>query len=120
MLKPRIQFEQEMIAKGEYLFVAPTEYDSAVVSKRWKPTLQPFFSSLLSAWEEVKTFDATEAEQTFKHTAEKNNLKPGEVLQLTRVFVSGQAQGVDLFPMIALLGKAEVIQRMNTALSRMS
>ncbi|MCB8931670.1 MAG: glutamate--tRNA ligase [Bacteroidetes bacterium] len=120
LLKPRIQFEQEMIAKGEYLFVAPTEYDSAVVTKRWKTTLQPFFSSLLSAWEEVKTFDAAEAEQTFKHTSEKNNLKPGEVLQLTRVFVSGQAQGVDLFPMIALLGKAEVIQRMNTALSRMS
>lgn len=71
LLKPRIQFEQEMIAKGEYLFVAPTEYDSAVVSKRWKPTLQPFFSSLLSAWEEVKTFDAAEAEQTFKHTSEK-------------------------------------------------
>jgi len=56
------------------------------------------------------------AEQTFKTTAEKNNIKPGEVLQLFRVFVSGQAQGVDLFPMIQLLGKDEVIKRLETAL----
>lgn len=120
LLKPRIQFEHEIVSKGEYLFVSPSEYDSAVISKRWKPALQAFFDNLIVAWTEVSDFTASETELVFKTTAEKNNLKPGEVLQLTRVFISGQAQGVDLFPMIALLRKEEVIKRILTALKKMS
>ncbi len=119
LLKPRIQFEQEMTVKGSYLFVAPQEYDSTVIGKKWKPELMPFFNHLLSAWADLKSFTAEETEHVFKDIAGKNSIKPGEVLQLTRVFISGQAQGVDLFPMIALLGNAEVNQRMKAALSSM-
>jgi len=43
--------------------------------------------------------------------------KPGEVLQLLRVFLSGQSAGVDLFPMAELLGKDEVVARLTTALN---
>ncbi|MFM1745817.1 MAG: Anticodon binding domain, partial [Bacteroidota bacterium] len=42
--------------------------------------------------------------------------KPGDVLQLFRVIVSGQGSGVDLFGMVELLGRNEVINRIQRAL----
>jgi glutamyl/glutaminyl-tRNA synthetase len=39
------------------------------------------------------------------------------VLQLLRVMLSGQGSGVDLFGMIALLGKTEVMARIKKALA---
>ncbi|HNH66341.1 MAG TPA: glutamate--tRNA ligase [Bacteroidia bacterium] len=116
LLKPRVQFEKEMPEKGIYLFKAPSEYDQTVISKKWKTEFISFFKMLSDEFMTLQDWSSQLAEQTFKTTAEKNNIKPGEVLQLFRVFVSGQAQGVDLFPMIQLLGKDEVIKRLETAL----
>ncbi|MEP7168448.1 MAG: glutamate--tRNA ligase [Bacteroidota bacterium] len=110
-LKPRVQFENEMIEKGKYLFIAPSTYDEQVISKKWKPQFATFFDQLDSSLLQLDLFESAEAENCFKETAAKNNLKPGEVLQLFRVVLSGQSGGVDLFPMVELLGKKEVSER---------
>jgi glutamyl-tRNA synthetase len=118
LLKPRVQFENEMISTGAYLFTALSEYDQQVLTKKWKPALLSFFQSLNVALKTISDFTAANIEFTFKQTAEANQIKPGEVLQLLRVFMSGQAMGVDLFPMIELLGKEEALQRLNAALKK--
>ena len=60
--------------------------------------------------------DATKA--AFESQAVAQGLKPGEVLQLFRVVVSGVGSGIDLFGMVSLLGKQEVNQRIQHALSK--
>lgn len=117
LLKPRVQFENEMIEKGKYLFIAPISYDEQVIAKKWKPEFEGFFAQLENALSQLKSFSSAEAENCFKETAAKNNLKPGEVLQLFRVSLSGQAGGVDLFPMVELLGKEEVCERLKKGLA---
>ena len=116
LLQPRVQFEHEMLEKGNYLFVAPSNYDQPVIDKRWKPECAKFFNDLNSAYTTLIPFDAENTKFIFEKTASENNLKPGEVLQLLRVLLSGQSGGVDLFGMIALLGKDEVIKRISSAL----
>ena len=111
LLKPRVQFENEMIEKGKYLFIVPASYDEQVIAKKWKPQFAAFFEQLDASLSQLQAFTPTEAETCFKETAAKNNLKPGEVLQLFRVILSGQGAGVDLFPMVELLGKEEVTKR---------
>lgn len=118
LLKPRVQFENEMPEKGKYLFEAPTVYDEQVISKKWKPDFKSFFNSLTETFKSLNDFSSTNLENIFKDKASTNNLKPGEVLQLLRVFVSGQGAGVDLFPMIELLGKDEVVSRLNAAIQK--
>jgi glutamyl-tRNA synthetase len=111
LLKPRVQFENEMIEKGRYLFIAPASYDEQVIAKKWKPQFATFFDQLDSSLSQLPSFTSADAETCFKETAAKNNLKPGEVLQLFRIILSGQSAGVDLFPMAELLGKEEVSGR---------
>ena len=120
LLKLRVQFENELIDKGIYLFEAPDTYDEAVLTKKWKPEFAIIFAELALAFSNSSAFNATAAEEIFKSIAAQHNRKPGELLQLLRVLISGQAGGVDLFPMIELLGQQEVADRMNKALSRIS
>jgi glutamyl-tRNA synthetase len=120
LLKDRVQFEAEMVEKGNYLFVAPEEFDEAVISKRWKSELLPVFEAVITAFEQAEAFTAEQAEAIFKDVAAAHQRKPGDLLQLLRVMVSGQSGGVHLFGMLALLGVKEVVQRLRQSLVHLS
>lgn len=116
LVKDRAHFESEFYDLGKYLFETPTSYDEKVISKRWNATAAGFIEKIISIYNELIRFDAITCKATFENAATENGIKPGEVLQLFRVIISGQGSGVDLFGMIALLGKDEVINRIKNAL----
>jgi glutamyl-tRNA synthetase len=116
LMKERVQFESEITAKGKYLFEAPDMLDNAVIEKKWKPHYQQFFESCVQKFESLVTFSTTEVDASIKETAAAHQLKAGEIMQLLRVFVSGQGAGVDLLGMMELLGKEEVVRRMKHAM----
>ena len=119
LLKERVHFENELWNTGTYLFVAPIAFDEKVIEKKWNATAADFFKKLIIAYDELTEFTAASTEICFKETATQNNLKPGDVLQLFRVLVSGSATGVALFDMVALLGKAEVKKRIEFAIRQL-
>ena len=119
LLKDRVHFENELWNTGMYLFVAPSTFDEKVIEKKWNATATSFFEKLIVAYDVLEEFSATNTEMYFKETATENNLKPGDVLQLFRVLVSGVANGVTLFDMVALLGNVEVKKRIEFALKEL-
>ncbi len=116
LLKPRVQFEHEMLETGKYLFVAPIIFDITVIEKKWKASHGEFFTQLQAAMANLTDFTIENSKQIFEAVAAHNNVKPGEVLQLFRVIISGQSGGVDLFGMIELIGKNETILRIQNFL----
>lgn len=118
LLKPRIQFENEIPAKGAYLFQLPSSYDEVVIKKKWKENSRAFFNALIEAYKKIDDFNTDVTKQTFETVAGDLGIKPGEVLQLFRVLLSGEGSGVDLFGMVSLLGKDEVCKRIEIALSK--
>lgn len=112
LLRERVQFGSEMVEKGAYLFVAPAEYDQQVITKKWKPELRPFFEQLISAFDTTSSFNMLTVDECIKSTAASMQIKPGEIMQLLRVFISGHGAGVDLIGMMVLMGKDEVIERL--------
>jgi glutamyl-tRNA synthetase len=117
LIKPRIHFTHELYHTAPYLFDAPTQYDAQVIEKRWKPELQQFYEQLAQDFDSIQDLTAANADAQFKQSATNAGIKPGDVLQLFRVMLSGQGSGVDLFGMIALLGKEEVNARIQKALT---
>ncbi len=117
LLKERVHFESEFYEKGHYLFEAPTSFDEKVIAKRWNPTAALFLNKLVEVYKLLTTFDALSCKSSFENLATENGIKPGEVLPLFRMIVSGQASGVDLFGMVTLLGKEEVLTRINFAVN---
>lgn len=117
LLRPRVHFEHEMAEAGKYLFCKPSGYDEKVITKKWKEPLRSFFQALVDEkFAALESFTAAEVEQAFKLLTEQHQLKTGDVMPLLRVFLTGTGSGVDLFPMMELLGKTEVIGRIKTAL----
>lgn len=116
LLKPRVQFEQEMIEKSNYLYIAPTTYDETVIAKKWNPVAHSFFLALQENLLQLNDYTTANADHLFKQIAANMNLKPGDVLQLFRVILSGLSTGVDLFGMVELFEKEEVNERIENAI----
>ncbi len=116
LVKEKSHFVNEFWASGIYFFIAPKTYDADVIKKRWNEQSAAFIKSLAAAFKTLNTFTAPEAEGIFKVTAEAQGIAPGQVMQLFRVCLSGAAGGPMLFEMAELLGKDEVIKRLETAI----
>jgi glutamyl-tRNA synthetase len=63
-------------------------------------------------------WNAMELEKSFKKSCESINVNPGSVMQAFRVCLSGIGGGPVLWEMAELLGKEEVVKRLETALER--
>jgi glutamyl-tRNA synthetase len=118
-VKDRCQFESELYEKSKAVFEAPTHYDEKVIEKRWNEKAKAFYNVLPQALENVADFKAENVKAAFEATAASNEIKPGEVLQLFRVLLSGESGGPDLFIMTELLGKEEVIKRIYLAIEKL-
>jgi glutamyl-tRNA synthetase len=117
LLKPRVQFEQEMLSVGAYLFMHPEQFDQSIIEKKWKPNYAAFFDTFVQALNKLSQADDQLMKAKFEELCAAHEIKPGEVLQLLRVFISGQGSGVDLFGMMALLDAPTCAQRITTALA---
>ncbi len=120
LVKEKSHFVSEFWDAGSYFFIAPANYDAEVIKKRWNDASANFMKNVTESFKNVNTFTAAETEANFKKTAEAQAIPPGQVMQLLRVCVSGVGGGPMLFEIIELLGKEEVIKRLEKAITVIS
>ncbi len=117
LVKEKAHFVSEFWANGNYFFIAPSAYDADVIKKRWNEQSANFIKTVTESFKGLTSFTAAETESTFKETAEKVGVGAGQVMQLFRVCLSGVGGGPMLFEMVELLGKDEVVKRLETAIN---
>jgi glutamyl-tRNA synthetase len=120
LIKEKTQFTSEFWDFGSYFFVRPEKYDEAVIAKRWNEASKDFFIALVKSFGALIQWKAQDLELAFKETAESRQMNPGQLMQLFRVLVSGQPGGPMLFEMTELLGKDEVVSRLEEAISKLN
>ena len=120
LIKEKVHFVNEFWGMTQYMFIRPDEYDPAAIGKRWNENAKKFFEVLVANYKSVEPFTATVLENTFKETAAQVQLKPGDVMQLFRVFMTGLSAGPMLFEMAELFGKEETVGRLQAALNKLS
>jgi glutamyl-tRNA synthetase len=114
LVKEKAHFVTEFWDNSVFFFTAPTSYDAEVLKKRLNEQTGNFIKEVTTAYEGLTSFTAVDTEATFKATAEKLGIGAGQVMQLFRVSISGVGGGPALFEMIELLGKEEIINRLQT------
>ena len=117
LVKEKAHFVSEFWENSIYFFNAPKTYDADVIKKRWNEQSANFIKEVTVALNSLPTFKANETETTFKATAEKLGLGPGQVMQLFRVCLTGVGGGPMLFEIMELLGKEEVVKRLENAIN---
>ena len=116
LMKERITFPAEMWTNAKYFFEAPDSYDEKILEKRWNVEVKNILHQYAVALHSIQYFDATVALATLNEVLIKNNSAIGKVMQVLRIVITGVGGGPDLMQTMAVIGKNEVISRIDRAL----
>jgi len=120
LLKERVSFISELWDQAHFFFVAPKEFDVKTVKKRWKENTPTIISDIKSILQNVDNFNAVDTKEAVSAYIEKNELGFGAVMNALRLVVVGSSKGPDLFTIIEMIGKDELMQRIDFALATIS
>lgn len=118
LVKEKATFVSDFWDLSFYVFVAPETYDAEIIKKKWNDKTKVFFEALLVNFKSQTGFQKADIDQTIKQTAAQTGIKPGEIMQLLRVLLTGKGSGVDLMGMMELLGKGEVCGRLEKGVAK--
>ncbi len=104
-----------------YLFVAADklQYDDKAVQKRIAKDDQavPLLRLYAETLSEVEPFEADEIEKGLKQFCEAQEIKIGQIIHALRVSATGQAAGFGMFDTLEVLGREEVLARIQHTLA---
>jgi glutamyl-tRNA synthetase len=119
LLRDKATFVSQFWELGYYFFEPPAQFDAKVVRKKFDVQAETFLKHLLEAIEGLSGPSAEELAGVYQQTAESVGVSPGKYKQLLRVAITGEASGPDLFALMAILGRDELVRRLSDALERM-
>jgi glutamyl-tRNA synthetase len=116
LVKEKVQFVHEFWEQGKYVFEAPVAYDEKVMTKKWNDQSKALFNLVLSTFKHLDNWKTESIHDAFEALVKE----AGKIdMQLLRVLITGAAGGPQLFDMLALMGKDEVINRLTKALDKL-
>jgi glutamyl-tRNA synthetase len=116
IMRDRVTFPQDFWEHGKFFFFAPIEFDQAVVSKRWNDDAVKVLTAFGQAVSSLETFEASIAKLTLEDVTAALGIGSGKILQALRLAITGAGGGPDLMNIMEIIGKNEVIARIEYAL----
>lgn len=117
VMRERVSFPKDFFEHGRFFFQAPTEFDSAVIMKKWNKEAAKFFQAFQEALRHLNQFDAETVKTTLETVAAGLGMKAGQIMQILRVAITGSASGPDLMTTFEIIGRQETASRLNFALN---
>ena len=119
VMKERVSFVKEYLTKSFYFFEAPREYEEKNLRKRWKEDSHELLRKLRDEFTNLENPGIQDFENALAKTAEELKVSKGKLIHPLRIAVSGVGEGPGVFDILVVLGKEEVIKRINTALNKL-
>jgi nondiscriminating glutamyl-tRNA synthetase len=115
----RVKLFSDILQYGGPIFLKDPEYNSKSVEKRLK---KPGAADLLRAFVPVlqacEPFDSATTEKAMNDFCTARGIRLGEMVHPVRVATTGVEVGFGLFETLAILGKPEVLRRIDLALQK--
>ncbi len=116
LVKERATFVKDLWDQSYFFFIAPEEYDKKAVKKRWKAQSYDQMKELSEILKNTEPFTSANIEETVKKWIEEKEYGMGGVMNAFRLLIVGALKGPHLFDIVALIGKAETLKRMEKGL----
>ena len=111
MIKSRISFVGDIWENAKFFFVAPTEYAPKDIKKRWKEDTPETMRRLIEVIKGIDDMTSANAEEIVLGWIKDNELHMGNVMNAFRLTVVGECKGPHMFDIAELMGKEEIIAR---------
>jgi glutamyl-tRNA synthetase len=116
VMKERVTFPQDFWEHGKFFFFPPDRYEEAVVIKKWNDEAVKVLSAFKDAIKMESNFTATSVKEVLEKVTAALGIGTGKILQALRLSVTGAGGGPDLMMIMEIIGKDEVIARIEHAL----
>jgi len=116
IIKERVNFVHEIWDASSYLFQAPQSFDEKSIKKKWKEGTNAFMEELAQRLDLLESFTPENIKAEINAFAEEKELGMGKVMNAFRIALVGSSSGIDMMDVCRLLGKKEVLERMNYAI----
>ena len=120
LIKERSSFVADFWEQGSYFFEAPITYNEKVIKKAFKEKTPQLLSNLVVLFEECVDFSSENLTDKTKSWITENDIGFGNVMMPLRLALVGEMKGPDVFEIAAILGKKEVISRINKVIAFLS
>ena len=120
LTKDRVNFVSELWEQVNFFFVAPTEYDEKSLKKRWKEDSPKHMTEMLALLEAHEDWSAEGLDNLIMPWIAEKEYGVGIVMNAFRICLVGAARGPHIWNITDVLGKEETLQRVRTALEKLS
>lgn len=115
-MKERVSFVHEFITNCKYFYKEPEEYELKSIEKNWKPETPDHLRKFINLIAQINNPSKQDYENALTKVAEELNLGKGKLIHPLRLAASGQSTGPGMFDLLYILGKEEVIKRIEKAI----
>jgi glutamyl-tRNA synthetase len=116
LMLERVTFVKDM-ADATYFFDAPGSYDEKVVNKRWKEESDAQMLALSDMLAGLTDFSESAVDTAFHAFLEEKAFSAGAIMPVFRLLVTGLGGGPSMFAISELLGKEEVVKRIEKGIA---
>ncbi|MGP1515587.1 MAG: glutamate--tRNA ligase [Bacteroidales bacterium] len=121
LIKERCSFANELWENSNYFFIAPKEYESKALKKRWKEGTSHIMKIISGHLQKTEDMNwAQKAEDFLMDYIKKNELNMGQIMNSLRLAVVGDTKGPNMLDIMRVLGKEEVLRRLNIAIDKIN
>lgn len=118
IMKERATFPADLWKEGKFMLIAPQSFDQDVASKKWNQDAVTVLNSYVQELAaDTAEFTPELAKALLEKAAESNGIKLGKIMQAVRLAVTGVGAGPDLMAVFVIIGKDELIKRIQFAVS---
>jgi glutamyl-tRNA synthetase len=114
-LRERARTLVELVAAGRFYFEAPSAYEPTAAQKFLTPEGARRLGLLRERLAALTEFTAAALEGAYRGLAAELGLKLVDLAQLSRLAVTGGTASPPIFAVLALLGRAETLARLDRA-----
>lgn len=115
LVKDRANFVKDIWDKSYFLFKKPQSFDEKSVKDKWKDNSAEILSELQLRFQSLDNFSSETAHHAFQDLLTEKGVGMGAVANALRIAIVGSSSGPDLFKMLEILGREEVISRIDFA-----
>jgi glutamyl-tRNA synthetase len=116
IMKERITFPDEFWTHGKFFFLAPTQFDESVTSKKWNQDAVKVLSSFAQEIKSISNLTADVAKAKLEEVTAQLGIGSGKIMQALRMSITGGASGPDLMMTMEIIGSAETASRIDFAI----
>ncbi|MEI6454925.1 MAG: glutamate--tRNA ligase [bacterium] len=116
LIKDRVVLTPDLWSQSWFFFSPPTVYDENMKSKVWRPETGQLLRDFASGLNALPDLNSDSLHHYFQEFTSVRQIKTGALMSPLRLLIVGSGQGPGIIEIALLLGKAEIISRINSGL----